>query len=239
MSVALHTFSGRRFLFAAAIAGALAGGCRHVDPAVKRSARVTNVLVDTRQSLVASEQTVAESQAAMRTLRESTGDLRPSFAVFIEELNAVRQQAERLRRESELVRDQADVYCAGRTSDISTITNEEMRRAAELRTARMRERCDHINEMYKQINSGFDRYVRDLTDLRTFLASELNYGALESGQRWFDEALGSGETLRGNIRGLGLQVDLASNLLSPVPIPTTQWPDPLRPPVAFAETENE
>ena len=37
----------------------------------------------------------------------------------------------------------------------------------------------------------------------------------------------------------GLQVDLASNLLSPVPIPTTEWPNPLQPPVAFAETETD
>lgn len=223
---------------AAVIAAGLLGGCRGVDPAVKRTQQAAEVLVDTSQSLSVGEQTVAESQAALRTLREAKGDLRPAFEVFVIELEAVRKQADRLKYESELVRNQAAGYNSARQSDIRTISNDDLRQAAEKRAAHVQEKCDNIKERYAHVNSGFEKYIRDLSDLQTYLANELNYGALDTGQRWVDEALSSGETLRGNIRELALQVELTSNMLSPVPIATTQWPNQLTPsPEALAETE--
>lgn len=235
MSMKMRSASGVSLFSAAIVAATLLGGCRGVDPAVKRSQQAVDLLVDTRQSLVVGEQTTVESQTALRTLRQSKSDLRPAFDVFGVELDAVRKQADRVKRESERVRAQAAVYCSARQNDIHTISNDDMRQAAEARTARMREQCDKINEMYGQTNAAFDNYIRNLSDLQTYLANELNYGALESGQRWVDQALTSGEMLRGHIRGLALQLDLISNVLSPVPIATAQWTTPLPPTDAMAE----
>lgn len=200
------------------------GGCQTADPAVKRSEQTANVLVDTSQSLAMGEQVVVESQAALRTLSQSKGDLRPAFDAFVLELEAVRKSAVRTQRDGDLVKTQSVLYCEARQSDIRTISNDEMRQVAETRASRVREQCTNIAERYAQVNASYAAYIRNLADLQTYLANELNYGALDSGQRWVDEALKSGEVLRTNIRALALQVELTSNTLSPVPIATTRFP---------------
>lgn len=209
-------------------------GCQSANPAVQRSQQAANVLVDSRQSLVAGEQTVAESQAALKALGEAKGDLRPSFELFNAELAAVKRQAQQVAKDSDIVRSQAAVYCEARKSDINTIGNEDFRRVAELRTTQMKQQCDTINALYGQVNEAFARYIAQMADLQTFMASELNRGTLDSGQRWLKEAHASGEMLRGHIRQLALQVDMTSNVLSPVPIATTQWQTTLQHPDALA-----
>jgi len=225
-----------RALFPAVLllAGALCA-CQHTDPAVTRSEQTADLLVSTRQSMVNGDQTVAQSQAALTTLRQSKGDLRPAFEDFLTQLEAVRKQADRMQKESQAVRDQSQLYLAARQSDVSTISNEEMRQAAADRTAHVKEKCDDIKDRYSAVNASFARYIRSLSDLQTYLANELNYGALDSGQKWIDQALASGEMLRGNIRDLSREIELTSNLLSPVPIAATQWQTTLQQPDALAE----
>jgi septal ring factor EnvC (AmiA/AmiB activator) len=226
----------KRSLFPATllIAGALCA-CQHTDPAVTRSEQTADLLVSTRQSMLVGDQTVAESQAALTALRQSKGDLRPAFEQFLSELQAVRKQADRMEKESQAVHDQSQLYLAARQNDVSTINNDEMRQAAVQRTAHVKEKCDDIKDRYAAVNASFARYIRSLSDLQTYLANELNYGALDSGQKWIDQALSSGEMLRGNIRDLSREIELTSNLLSPVPIAATQWQTTLQQPDALAE----
>lgn len=222
-------------LMVAVVSAAGLAGCQSVDPAVQRSQQATDVLVQTRQSLGDEEKVIADAQKSLQTLRDTQGDLRPSFAAFSTQLDAVRKQADRLKLESDRVRAQAELYCAARQSDVSTIANQDMRRSAELRATRMREQCDTVKEHYSQVGDALAAYIRNLNDLQTYLANELTYPSLQAGQRWVDEALASGERLRGHIRGLALQVELTSNILSPVPIAATRWPDMPLPTDAMAE----
>jgi hypothetical protein len=64
-------------------------GCQE-DPARDRSSRSVKTLVDTRGSLISAERNVAGSLEALRTLRESQGDLREPFAAFRKGIDSVR-----------------------------------------------------------------------------------------------------------------------------------------------------
>jgi hypothetical protein len=151
------------------------------------------------------------------------------------ELDAVRKQAGRLQKEGDTVRAQATAYCTARQSDIATISNVEMRQAAVQRTRQVKEKCDDIKDRYAAVNVSFSRYIRTLADLQTYLGTQLNFSTLDSGQKWIDEALASGEMLRGDIRSLALEMELTSNIISPIPVAVTQWPTDLQPPDAMAQ----
>ena len=151
------------------------------------------------------------------------------------EIESVRKQADRMKQESEAVRTEAAVYVSARQTDVSTISNDEMRQAAIQRTANVKEKCDTIKDRYAQVNADFTQYIRSLSDLQTYLGNELNFGALDSGRRWVDDAISSGEMLRGDIRSLALEIELTSNILSPVPLAATQWPTTLQQTNAVAE----
>ena len=213
----------------AALAGiGLLGGCQKANPAVQRSQQAADVLTGARQSLGISEQTVVASQATLRTLGQSKGDLQPPFAAFITQLEAVRKESAKQQDQSDIVLSQATSYVAARQKDISTIGNDDLRHTAEQRTAKMQVQTQTIKDLYGRMNAAFGVYIRNLSDLQTYLANDLNYGALNSGQRWVTEAAASGEKLRGSIRDLAGQIDLMSNTLSPVPISSTAWPTTLR-----------
>ncbi|MBC7785529.1 MAG: hypothetical protein H7144_16975 [Burkholderiales bacterium] len=213
----------------------LAGGCRSVDPAVKRSQQTADLLVNTRETMFAGEQTVLQSQTSLRALRDSNGDLRPAFELFLTDLAAVRKQADRLKIEGESVQTQSVLYCAARQTDVSMISDLEMRQLAEKRASSIKEKCDTINDRYQQVAAGFGQYILKLNDLQTYLGNELNSGSLASGQSWIEEALASGELLRGDIRALALEIELTSNMLSPVPIAVSAWPTVLEQPNAVAD----
>lgn len=230
----MTTLAHLRRSIAPVLLAALAG-CQTADPAVKRSERAAGVLIGTRQSIHAAEQTVADSQAALRGLQDATGDLRPTFEKFVVELAEVRKQAEQLRQDGDVVKAQSAAYCSARQIDVSTISNDEMRKLAEQRTASVRQECDEIKDRYAKAGIAFDSYIRSLTDLQTYLANELNYGSIRAGQKWLDESLAAGERLRGDVRALALKIELTSNMLSPIPVAITQWPTPLNNPDAVAD----
>lgn len=216
-----------RISLAALLGVGLLGGCQKANPAVQRSQQAADVLTGARQSLGVSEQTVVTSQVTLRTLSQSKGDLQPPFAAFITQVEAVRREAAKQQEQSDAVLAQATSYVAARQKDISTISNDELRHTAEQRTAKMQLQTQTIKDLYGRMNVVFGVYIRNLGDLQTYLANDLNYGALNSGQRWVSEAAASGEKLRGSIRDLATQIDLMSNTLSPVPIPSTAWPTTL------------
>lgn len=219
--------SPRMSAVAAVVLSGLLTGCQTGDPAIKRSERAAGVLTGTRETIRDAEQTVADSQTSLRALQDATGDLRPAFEHFVVELAAVRRQSERLRRDGDLVKNESAAYCGARQNDVSTISNDEMRNLAEQRTAKVREECEDIKDRYGRANLAFDRYVRSLVDLQTYLANELNYGSVRAGEKWFAESIAAGERLRGDVRALALKIELTSNMLSPVPVSITQWPKPL------------
>lgn len=201
----------------------LAAGCRDIaqkkDPARDRTEQAVSLLVRTREGVVASEQKVDVAQAALRTLRDAQGDLRPAFNEFGRQIEAVRAEAKRLQSEADVVRSQGFLYTSARNSDVSQIQNEQMRAAAIERTERVRERYDRINALYGETGEAFAEYLRTCDDLRTYLSNDLNFPALESSKRWIAESLKAGEVLRERLRTLAEELSLTSNVLSPVPVP--------------------
>ncbi|HEX8342407.1 MAG TPA: hypothetical protein VF624_16000 [Tepidisphaeraceae bacterium] len=213
----------RAFSVVLGLVAVLSGGCTRSDPALARSQRAVAVLIETRRSLAESEKIVSDSQAALRQLQESDYDLRAAFKGLERQIARVRVEADRTHVAAESVRGAARGYSDARASDVKTIQNEELRQAAQERTADVVARYERINALYVQVVKSFTAYVRDLDDLHTFLANDLNHPALQSATRWLDEAQSSGEALRDTIRALSAEVHTTSNVLSPTPVPATEW----------------
>jgi hypothetical protein len=197
----------------------LAGGCRSSDPALKRSELVVDLLVDHRTALMTGEGAVANSQASLKALQQSTGDLRPAFDLFSADIEQVRKEAKRVKAEADEMRLRSVDYVTARTSDVSTIQNQDLRLAAERRAAIARGRYDRIDVLYREVNVCYGTYLQNLEDLHTYLANELNYPALKSAQRWLEETYASAEALRTNLRLLTVELNKASNSLARVPVP--------------------
>ncbi|HEX8340670.1 MAG TPA: DUF2959 family protein [Tepidisphaeraceae bacterium] len=211
----------------------MATGCRSSDPALDRSEQAVTLLVDKRKTLLDGEQTVSSSQNALQVLQQTAGDLRPAFDAFQKEIDNVRKEADRARAEAAELRARAIAYCTARQSDVSTISNDNMRKTAETRTAQVRDSYEHIDALYTDVNAAYAAYLRNLNDLQTYLANELNYPALHSAQPWVAESQASGESLRSSIRLLTIELNKTSNRLSPVPLPATDGPG-LYSPEAYA-----
>lgn len=199
-------------------------GCQSSNPAVKRSEQAADDLLNARQQLSTSDRTVADAQTALRTLSQSKGDLRPPFAEFVAKLDLVRRQADRQSASGEAILARANDYCTARQQDVATISNIELRKTAEGRLALMQKQSLSIKESYAKINAAFAAYARNLADIQTYLANDLNYSALTPAQGPIAQALASGDQLRTLLRGQATQVELMGSTLSPSPLPVSQWP---------------
>jgi hypothetical protein len=212
------------FVTIVTIASIGAVGCKSSDPAVKRSEQAADDLLNARQQLAASDRIVADAQMTLRTLSQSKADLRPPFEAFVSNIEIVRKQAERQSSSGEAVQARANEYCTARQQDVATISNTDLRKTAESRLAQMQKQSQSIKDGYAKMNAAFAAYIRNLTDIQTYLANDLNYSALAPAQGPITQALASGDQLRSLLRDLAGQVELMSNTLSPSPLPSSQWP---------------
>lgn len=101
------------------------------------------------------------------------------YARFVQSIDSAEQQAKRFREVVSPMLATAKPIFVQRQADLATITNERLRQRAELRFSVDKERYDAIVAVAVPAQDRFDKYVKDLRDHATFLAHDLNAGALD------------------------------------------------------------
>lgn len=198
-------------------------GCRS-DPARDRSDNAVNTLLDAKSALLAGEKQVGQQQEKLATLKSGSGDLRPAFEAFRDQIPVLLKEADRLRIESGTIHEQATAFTSNWQRELATIQNQDLRQKGEDRAKEVRERYLRIDELYSEVNTAYSKYLSELKDLDTYLVLDLNYPALQTARQWFDHAHESGEALRSSIRALASELGTTTNVLSPIPMPMPQQP---------------
>ncbi|MGC3945404.1 MAG: DUF2959 family protein [Chryseolinea sp.] len=112
-------------------------GCRS-DPARDRSDNAVNTLLDAKSALLAGEKQVAQQQDKLAALKSGSGDLRPAFNAFRDQIPVLLAEADRLRLETSTVHDQATEFTSNWQRELATIQNQDLRRKARRRAKEVR-----------------------------------------------------------------------------------------------------
>jgi len=128
-----------------------------------------------RTDLVAGQQQVDKSLAALRTLTDpATTDLRAAYDNYSNQLARMNEHAETLRREAQAMRDSRAEYFARWEEKVSDIENPTIRATAEAKRAKLRQSHERIATATVQVRDAYESFTRDLQDVRKFLGGELS-----------------------------------------------------------------
>lgn len=122
----------------------------------------------------------SQIDAALASLNRLTdpktpaSDLRPAYDAYSDQLARITQQAEKIKREADTMRDARSSYFAKWEAKAAEIDNPTIRASAENRKARLRAAHDRITSKSLEARDAYEPLMRDLQDVRKFLAAELS-----------------------------------------------------------------
>ncbi|MCC6969097.1 MAG: hypothetical protein IT434_02650, partial [Phycisphaerales bacterium] len=80
-------------------------GCR-ADPARDRSDNAVGTLLDAKSALLAGDKQVAVAQEKLTALKNGSGDLRPAFNAFRDQIPVLLRESDRVRLETADIHEQ-------------------------------------------------------------------------------------------------------------------------------------
>jgi hypothetical protein len=101
-------------------------------------------------------------------------ELRPTYDAYSDQLARMTQRSAQVRRDAEQMRDSRDAYFAKWEEKAATIDNPSVRASAEARKSRLRAAHERITTNALAARDAYEPFMRDLQDVRKYLASELS-----------------------------------------------------------------
>jgi hypothetical protein len=145
-------------------------------PVVSSAEPQTPSLDAMRAHLVTSKRQI---QSVLGTLSQITdpktpaGDLSKLFKTYSDQLADINDNSKRLHREADAMRASQQAYFAKWEDKMTQIDNPSIRASAEERKTRLRAEYDRITSASIAAKEAYDPFMRDLEDLRKYLAKDL------------------------------------------------------------------
>jgi ABC-type transporter Mla subunit MlaD len=128
---------------------------------------------NTRQQLAATVDSLAK-------LQMTTGDLRPAFDDYVQNVEKTKADAERTRRRYEAMNSNSAAYFGGWRDTIGGISNERVKKTSLKRlTAVNKDYVKAINRL-RRAGSYFTPYLSDLSDIQSALSQDLTSKGMEA-----------------------------------------------------------
>jgi hypothetical protein len=122
----------------------------------------------------------AQIDGALATLNKLTdprtpaSELRGTYDTYADQLARITQHSQQMKQEAERMRDERAAYFARWEDKAAEIDNPSIRASAEARKNRLRAAHDRITTAALAARDSYDPLMRDLQDVRKFLATELS-----------------------------------------------------------------
>jgi hypothetical protein len=161
-----------------------------------------------RADLLQAKQHVNSALASLRRLTDpAAADLQAPFNKYSNDLSALEQQAEKMRRESNKMRESQSQYFAGWEEKVSEIDNPTIRASAEDRRSRLRQAQERLTTKSGEVRDAYEPLLRDMQDVRKFLAGDLSKQSISMVADAANKVQQSGAVLNQKIDALVAELD--------------------------------
>jgi Protein of unknown function (DUF2959) len=161
-----------------------------------------------RADLLQGKQHVNSALASLRQLTDpGTTDLNTPFNSYSNSLATLEQHAEKMRRESDKMRESRSAYFAGWEEKVSEIDNPTIRASAEARRSRLRDAQERLTTKSGEVRDAYAPLMRDMQDVRKFLAGDLSKQSTSMVADAANKAQQSGAVLNQKIDALVAELD--------------------------------
>lgn len=150
----------------------------------------------TSNSLENSAKVIHQSNLQVGAVAKALGDLvdnpksniRAQFVKFDAELSKLTSLATRMNDQSASIQTEGNDYFKSWDEDLTKINNEDIRERSTARKHIMAASFEKVRINHEKTKSDLARFLSDLKDIRTALASDLTSGGLESVKEITEEA---------------------------------------------------
>jgi hypothetical protein len=208
----LEHFSPRVALVAL-FAGALAvsSGCSSEPKGPSRKAAAVESFKATRGRIDDATKQVQATNDSLRALTAGgTGDMRPLFNKYSENVRKTQNMANDARDRSNAMREKTDEYVSEWQTELSKISDESLRAKSQQRAAAAKTEFEKVRSIAQDARAAYDPYMQGLEDIQQYLANDLTAGGIDSIKTKANDTLRKGDELQRRLGDVGAQLDTVS-----------------------------
>lgn len=147
------------------------GGCASGPD---RSAAASSSLKATRETITLARAQIDVTLATLNGLvSQASGDLRPGFERFRDQIPQNRAWADRITRRADKMRFRGDEYFQKWEEELAYIHNVDIRNLGQERRAKMLESYNRASGQMRAARDAYGAFMSDLLDIQRFLANDL------------------------------------------------------------------
>lgn len=153
-----------------------------------------------RNDIASMKVAVDNSMKCLDTLAASaTTDPRKPFEAYAKSVDKVESSANRAQKTADAMRERGASYFQQWEQQISTVKNENIRKLAQERRAKLQETFGRIKEAAQDTKTSFPPFLSDLKDLRTGLSADLTTEGLDASKDIFLKTKTTGTEVQKNL----------------------------------------
>jgi hypothetical protein len=183
-------------------------GATAAPAAASVAAARANTAASLRQELNASKEQIDRTLASLNELAEpGQADLKGAYKRYSENVDLLDRQAQRARMDADSMRQARAQYFSQWQATMAETDNPTLRQAAADRRARLRAGEERIVTAAGDLKESYDPFMRDLQDVRKFLADDLSADRASILGPLAKKSNQSGATVKHKIDALIAEVD--------------------------------
>jgi hypothetical protein len=138
---------------------------------------------------------------------------RPAYENYCKQVANLDSSANRVRKSAQEMKDNGQAYFAQWEQQLSQVKDENIRKMAQDRKAKLQESFDKIKEYTEPLKEQFDPWMQSLKDLQTYLSNDLTVNGIAAAKKPFAAAKSNGAKVQKSMDGLVEELnDLAATL---------------------------
>jgi len=167
-----------------------------------------------RAEIVKCKQAVDSTLTALDQIALSANtNPRPAYENYCKQVANLDAAANRVRSSAQTMKDNGQAYFAQWEEQLSQVKDENIRKLAQNRKAKLQESFDKIRDYTEPLKEQFDPWMSSLKDLQTYLANDLTVNGIAAAKKPFAAAKSNGAKVQKSMDGLVEELnDLAATL---------------------------
>jgi hypothetical protein len=187
--------------------GLIIGGCSSDAKGPGRTAKAVESLGATKKELADASKQVAATNDSLRKLVDASGDLRPMYNKFADNVRKTEDAAKQARGRAEGMRKNTDAYVAQWQKESGSITDEQLRRMSQDRANSAKGDFDRVRGAATEAKSAYEPYMQGLKDVQQYLANDLTVAGVQSIRPKADDTIQKGQALQQGLTNLQGELD--------------------------------
>jgi DNA repair exonuclease SbcCD ATPase subunit len=145
-------------------------------------------------------------------------DPRPAFEAFSKEVKNLESVAAKAQKRGQEMKANGDAYFANWEQQLSQVKDEDVRKLANERKAKLQQSFAKIREYTQPLKDQFDPWMSSLKDLQAYLSQDLTVNGVDAAKKLFAKAKSDGTKVQKSMDSLIEELNTLSATLTPAKV---------------------